>query len=92
MLFRLNTDYKTNTSRGVGVWGGGAVVKSLNNMYKGSQQLNFTNFIYLHETKNDLFILKGQGYSIFVCFYSLYYVNFKKSVFHFEQNSIICLL
>ena len=50
--------------------GGAAVVKSpqatLYSMYKGSQQLNFTNFIYLHETKLFYLYLKGMD-NPFLC-------------------------
>jgi len=38
--------------------GGGAVVKSLNKKYKSSQQLSFTMFIYLHDTKMLYLYLK----------------------------------
>ena len=41
-------------------------------MYKGSQQLNFTNFIYLHETKMIYLYLKGKD--IHFCVSSLYFM------------------
>jgi len=56
---KISLKYNNWAGVGGGVWGGGvgeaggggAVVKSLNKMYKSSQQLSFTMFIYLHDTK-----------------------------------------
>ena len=54
--------------------GGGTVVKSLNKMYKGSQQLNFTMYIFLHDTKMLYLYLKCMD-NPFLCDF-IYYIMF----------------
>ena len=59
-------------------WGGGAVVKSLNKMNKGSQQLNFTMYIFLHETKMLYLYLKNKD-TPFLCDFIHYIMYISKN-------------